>query len=610
MADLALHLFGSPQLESDGKTIHIPRRKAYALAAYLALAPANSSRETLATLLWQDSSHEQAHAALRSTLSAMTTAVGQPWIEADRVTVTLNHALVKVDVITFLEAVNQTTGNADEDAPVSDVCLRSKLQAEALYRADFLNGFFISDNPEFEQWQSQQREWLRREYMEVQRWLSEHYLHRQQFEIALKHAQKWLLCDDLQESAHRQLMRIYAASGQRAEALRQYRQCEKLLDEALATPPEPATNQLYEAISSGTLESGLYTRSANQIARSVLPPLPTLLVGREEALGEIKTRLGVYGQSSNTITLVHGWPGVGKSTTVARLAHDADIMQHFTDGVLWVSLGESPDLAAELSRWAETLGIGGDKSQVRTIEDISTLLIAALRDKQMLLIIDDVWQVEHFKAIRVAGTQCRMLVTTRLLEVAIALASSADDIYRLPVLTEASGLELLKKLTPQTVDCYEEEARQLVNNLEGLPLAIHVAGKLLAAENQMGWGITELLSDLRQGANLLHADAPSDMLVAGRDTSPTVAALLARSTDVLDTETRQYFALLGLFVPKPATFHLEAMSAVWNVQDPRPIARRLVSHGLLEPLSAGRFQLHALLVLHAKTLLNRDFEDS
>jgi hypothetical protein len=46
------------------------------------------------------------------------------------------------------------------------------------------------------------------------------------------------------------------------------------------------------------------------------------------------------------------------------------------------------------------------------------------------------------------------------------------------------------------------------------------------------------------------------------------------------------------------------MAVAWDVPDPKPIARILVDRGLLEPLSGGRFQVHALLVLHAHSLLD------
>jgi hypothetical protein len=81
-------------------------------------------------------------------------------------------------------------------------------------------------------------------------------------------------------------------------------------------------------------------------------------------------------------------------------------------------------------------------------------------------------------------------------------------------------------------------------------------------------------------------------------------SLLHRSTDRLDEHTRECFAYLGAFAPKPATFDLAAMKAVWQVADPRPIVRELVDFGLLEPVGSARFQMHALLVRHAQSLLS------
>jgi len=55
-----------------------------------------------------------------------------------------------------------------------------------------------------------------------------------------------------------------------------------------------------------------------------------------------------------------------------------------------------------------------------------------------------------------------------------------------------------------------------------------------------------------------------------------------------------------VFAPKPATFDLAAMKAVWNVNDPKP--KYVLYRGLLEPVSGGRFQMHALRVVHARRL--------
>jgi hypothetical protein len=67
---------------------------------------------------------------------------------------------------------------------------------------------------------------------------------------------------------------------------------------------------------------------------------------------------------------------------------------------------------------------------------------------------------------------------------------------------------------------------------------------------------------------------------------------------------RDHFAFLGVLAPKPATLNLAEMSAVWHTEDPKPIARELVRRGLLERLGEGRFQMHALLVAHAHSMLS------
>jgi hypothetical protein len=222
----------------------------------------------------------------------------------------------------------------------------------------------------------------------------------------------------------------------------------------------------------------------------------------------------------------------------------------------------------------------------------------------MLLIVDDVWQPEHAIPFKVGGRGCAMLITTRVNSVAQALTPTANDIYQLPVLTDEKALELLKKLAPSVVASHCDQCLVLVRELEGLPLALQVAGHMLNIEASYGFGVTELLAGLREGAKLLKAQAPADRTDLANETTPTVAALLQRSTERLDPLTRDCFAYLGVFAPKPATFDLAAMKAMWQVEDPKPIARTLVDRGLLEYVpEMRRYQMHALLVMHAKSLL-------
>lgn len=89
-----------------------------------------------------------------------------------------------------------------------------------------------------------------------------------------------------------------------------------------------------------------------------VPSLPANFVDRPQATIEIKARL--LANTSNAgallISAIHGLGGIGKTTLVTALAHDEDIQKRFSDGVLWATLGQEPDILARLISWVRDLG--------------------------------------------------------------------------------------------------------------------------------------------------------------------------------------------------------------------------------------------------------------
>jgi DNA-binding SARP family transcriptional activator len=579
-------LLGSPRLEHDGNPIEVGRRKALALLSYLAVNEWPISREVLAAMLWPECDDRRARAGLRQALANLNETPLAEWIVTDRDTISLRRDdRLWIDVARF---------DALLDAPPTQQTLG---EAVSIYRENFMAGFTLRDSAEFDNWQSLQTQVFQQKLIRALEQLVGLQIAASDTEKALASVQRWLMIDVLHEPAQRQFMRLCAASGQRTAALRQYETYSELLREELGIEPSAEMVRLYEAVKRN---KPIQLEEKPSPLLSTLPALPHLVVGREGTLHDLKQRLLT---TASALTVIQGWPGIGKTTLAALLAHDAEIHEHFADGVLFASIGEKPNLFSELLTWAQALGVA-DAHQFDTVEALSQRLVAALRDRCVLLIVDDVWETHHAIPFHIGGQGCARVVTTRLNEVAQRLADQPDDIFKVPILTEAHSIDLLRALAPQVVAKNPGDALLLVQALEGLPLAIQVAGRLLNAEMSLGWGVSDLLRELREGAALLEAEVPSDRVESDYTAYPTVRALLKRSTDALDPETRKRFALLGAFAPKPATFDPDAMQAVWNTADPRPTVRTLVARGLLEPVSAGRFQVHALLVMHARSMFD------
>lgn len=203
----------------------------------------------------------------------------------------------------------------------------------------------------------------------------------------------------------------------------------------VATVPDALSGAGATAIAETPVDDILTSKTATASP----PASPEIFLGRDEEMAELKKRLGILRdeQSSGPVqvlTAVRGWPGIGKTATATVLAHDSDLLTAFPDGVLWASLGPSPNLLSELATWGRALGTD-EILRAPTLKEAASVLAAHLRNKRMLLIVDDVWEVEHvvpFQQVR--GKDCALLVTTRQPGVVNGLLLPDEAVYNLPAL--------------------------------------------------------------------------------------------------------------------------------------------------------------------------------
>lgn len=249
MQKIALSLLGAPLLEMEGAMVRVDTRKAIALLAYLAMTRQPHSRDTLAALLWPDYSQSNARAALRRTISALHRSLGVALLESRQELLHLPELPdLCVDAWEFERCQAECKSHPHPANQACPHCLPWLTKAASLYRDTFMAGFTLRDSTEFDDWQFLQSEVLRRELASVLERLVQGYAHQGEYDTAIHYAQRWLSLDALHEPAHRQLMQLYAQSGQRNAALRQYQECVRILDKELGVQPLEETSRLFREI--------------------------------------------------------------------------------------------------------------------------------------------------------------------------------------------------------------------------------------------------------------------------------------------------------------------------------------------------------------------------
>jgi DNA-binding SARP family transcriptional activator len=361
MPSLKLFVLGAPRLEQDDSQINLGRRKALAMLVYLVINEQPQTRESLLALLWPDYDPSSGRTNLRRDLSYLRRTLGGEFIVADRSQVGLNlEAGLWVDAHHFRALLATAQAHNHNGERLCESCATALTEAAGLHAGVLMAGFSLPDAPEFDEWLFFERESLRRELAGALQALVSHHVAQAEYETAIGYGRRWLALDPLHEPAHRELMQLYAWSGQQAAALRQYEESVRLLDAELGVAPEDETTALYEAIKLRRLQmpdrvvvqesvgveekSALHPISPTPLPDSIphtshvhnLPQQTTPFVGREQELAKIAGNLA--DPACRLITIL-GPGGIGKT----RLGIEA--------AAQWAAFGHRLSSPGPSTRW-------------------------------------------------------------------------------------------------------------------------------------------------------------------------------------------------------------------------------------------------------------------
>jgi adenylate cyclase len=289
------------------QTRAVPRfrsRRTVALLGYLVAERRTVARDFLAALFWPDEATSKGRSNLRRELHNLTQILPGCWELGRQAVAFVPSADVEVDIYTLQQLEAQAHWQ----------------EAADLLLGEFLEGLYLDDNSEFENWLLGERERWRGSAEAVLTRVIQGLMRRGQYSAALRHTRRLLQLAPWNEGAHRQAMRLLAWTGQRGAALRQFETCRQALREELGIEPAGETTTLFEQIQAGALDlpPQLPAFLTDEGARHRVDH--ALFVAREQQLAQLDTFLDRALAGQSQICFVTGGPGRGKTALMDAFA--------------------------------------------------------------------------------------------------------------------------------------------------------------------------------------------------------------------------------------------------------------------------------------------------
>jgi len=251
MSSIKVSLFGKFNIAYGEKRTQIRARKVQELFIYL-LVFRNSPqpRESLSEILWADQPVTISRKNLRQTLWHLQSAF-KDFKNSSKFELLIEDGWIHIrlprdfwlDTAEFEEVFNLVNHKQARELGRED--FEAMQYAVNLYTGDLLEGWY-------QDWCIFERERFQMMNLMLLDKLVQYCETHHKYDAGLSYAWQILRHDHAYERAHRQMMRLYALSGDRTQALHQYQRCLDALRTELGVEPSARTQQLYTQIQADT----------------------------------------------------------------------------------------------------------------------------------------------------------------------------------------------------------------------------------------------------------------------------------------------------------------------------------------------------------------------
>ncbi|MFJ3903963.1 helix-turn-helix domain-containing protein [Streptomyces sp. NPDC090025] len=341
-------------------------------------------------------------------------------------------------------------------------------------------------------------------------------------------------------------------------------------------------------------EGRLRDHRKHPVALCELPGPVSDFTGRAREIDWVNELVRSTGSPGVGVTgLVTGSAGLGKTSFAVHAAHS--IGASFPDGVLFVDLhGSAPQpLTAgdTLVLLLRALGVA-ERQIPGDLQGRASLYRARLREKRVLIVLDNASAEEQVRPLLPGGGPGRVLITTR------RLLPGLEGVRRLVLgpLLPAESTELLARILG---DRSTGEGRSALPRLAelcgGLPLALRIIGNRLLS--RPGWDAAQLAARMADENHRLEQFKAGDL---------KIARAFGMSYEQLGESARRMFRRLAEVPGQDLDVALAAVAGGVSNADAWEALDELVDLGLLHDSSTGRYRFHDLVRLFARERLREE----
>ncbi|MCP4360560.1 MAG: tetratricopeptide repeat protein, partial [Chloroflexi bacterium] len=615
----ALRLLGPFEIQQQTGNVPKLGRKTRALLAYLAATSSQHTRRNLMEMFCPEATDPAA--ALRWHLSRIRRQLDGDILLTPADKIKLNSGIIQCDHHEF----QQIMANPAKQT-VADLN-----HAFRQYRGRFLEKLNLPNAPTFDIWLLGERARYRQLFENGSHILISRLIQQQKYDAAIPVAQALLQTNPLLEIVQTQLIWLYAQTGQRDSALKQFAQCKTLLWQELAVTPAPDLLALHEAIVHHQPLTAVTDETAPDGSVRLSETAVSDFVGRYTEQSQLQT----IWRNGGGIVLVEAVAGGGKTRLIEEFRRDlpentVQLSGHSYESTRnipyqpWLPILENylasqkQDLLQKLApRWQQQLGSllpdlysspAATPNQQQLFRAITHLLTELSASQPTVVLLEDLqWADEASLQLFQFIAQQRPRRTASFLLIGTFRSEEVADNTALPTLLHDLGRVAVARMALRPLTAIEVE--QMITHLwRHLPPGFNaplMRDTLLQSAGGNPLFTSEILHELVSAAAL-----PEILPIP-----PSLTALTARRLKQMPASGRQVIESLAV-LDRPAHFDLaqqisarteeETLVAIemglrWRLLQPDERTQVDFSHDLFRTAVIAQLSPVRRTILHRRT---------